>query len=123
MFEIRFGVPQMLNLWNNLTNSIKNNTASKNDIKFHKKLVKVLKLLQTNPRHNSLNSHEIDILSKRVGLKVWESYLENNKPAAGRIFWVYFPPGSITILGIEPHPNDNKHSNEKITLSGTSQNK
>ena len=119
MFLIRFGIPEMYNLWNNLTEKITNNTATKDEIKFYKKLVKTLRLLQNNPRHNSLNSHEIEILSQRYGMKVWESYLENKKPAAGRIFWVYYPNGSITIIGLEPHPNDNKHSYEKITLSST----
>ena len=48
----------------------------------------------------------------------WESYLENNKPADGRIFWVYGPNKSdITIIGLEPHPNDKKDAYRKITLS------
>ncbi|MGI5123088.1 hypothetical protein H0R97_01305 [Treponema socranskii] len=48
----------------------------------------------------------------------WELYLENNKPAAGRIFWVYDPNKSdITIIGLEPHPNDKKDAYRKITLS------
>lgn len=76
-----------------------------------------MRLLSDNPQHNSLNSHEIDILTKKYGIKVWQSYLENNKPAVGRIYWVYYPTGSITIIGIEPHPNDTKHSYEKIILS------
>ena len=119
MFEIRFGIPEMLNLWNDLNSKIKSNTASKDEIKFHKKLVKTLRLLQNNPRHNGLQTHEIEILSKRYGMKIWQSYLENNKPAAGSIFCIYYPTGSITIIGLEPHPNDSKHSYEKIVLSGT----
>ena len=51
-------------------------------------------------------------------MKVWESYLENNKPAAGRVFWVYAPnQNDITIIGLEPHPNTKKDSYKKITLS------
>lgn len=80
-------------------------------------MIKCFKLLSDNPFHNSLNTHEISLLSKRYGMKVWQSYLENNKPAARRIYWVYYPNNSITIIGLEPHPNDNKHSYEKITLS------
>ena len=118
-FEIRFGVPNMLNFWNKLNERIKNKTANKDEIKLHKKLVKTLKLLKDNPKHNSLSSHEIDVLSDKIGMKVWESYLENHKPAAERIFWVYYPPGSITIIGLEQHPNNNKHSYEKIPLSST----
>lgn len=44
--------------------------------------------------------------------------MENHKPAAGRIFWVYDPDkNDITIIGIEPHPNDKKDAYQKITLS------
>ena len=117
--EIRFGAPNMLNVWNELNEKVTNNTANKNEVKLYKKLVKTLKLLSDNPKHNGLNSHEIEILSQKLGIKVWESYLDNHKPAAGRIFWIYYPPGAITIVGLSPHPNDNKHSYEAITLSST----
>ena len=120
-FEIRFGFPNMITFWNSLNERIKNNATSKDESRLYKKLIKTLRLLSSNPKHNGLHSHEIEILSQRIGMKVWESYLENNKPAAGRIFWVYYPPGSITIIGLEPHPNDNKHSYEKITLSSTNE--
>ena len=119
MFDIYFGVPEMRDFWNTLNEKIVSNTATKDEISLYKKFVKALKLLQSNPRHNSLNTHEIEILSKRYGMKVWQSYLENHKPAAGRIYWIYFPHGGITIIGLEPHPNDNKYSYEKITLSST----
>ena len=122
MFDIYFGIPQMRDFWIDLKTKVETKTANKDELKLYKKLVKTLTLLQNNPRHNSLNSHEIEILSQRYGMKVWESYLENRKPAAGRLFWIYYPPGSITIIGLEPHPNDNKHSYEKITLSSTAQN-
>ena len=119
MFDLYFGVPEMRDFWIELNGKIESKTATKDEIKLFKKLTKALSLLQNNPRHNSLNSHEIEILTQRYGMKVWESYLENRKPAAGRFFWIYYPSGSITIIGLEPHPNDNKHSYEKITLSST----
>lgn len=51
-------------------------------------------------------------------MKVWQSYLENRPPAAGRIFLVYGPNrGDITIIGIEPHPNDKSNAYDTITLS------
>lgn len=118
-FEIWFGIPEIRDFWLELNYKVDNHNASKDEVRLYKKLVKAIKLLQTNPRHNGLNSHEIDVLSVRYGRKVWESYLENKKPAAGRIFWVYYPPGAITIIGISPHPDDNKHSYEKITLSAS----
>ena len=118
-FEIWFGVPEIRDFWIELNEKVKKGTASKEEKNFYKKFVKLIKLLESNPKHNSLNSHEIEILSRKYGRKVWESYLENNKPAAGRVFWVYYPPGGITIIGIEPHPNDTKYSYEKITLSAS----
>ncbi len=49
---------------------------------------------------------------------MWQSYLENNTPSAGRLFWVYGPEKKdITIIGIEPHPDDKKSGYEKIKLS------
>lgn len=92
----------------------------KEEEKFFKKLVKALNYLQENPRHNSLASHEIDDLTRKFGLKIFQSYLENNTPAAGRIFWAYGPDkGDITILAIEPHPEDKKRgAYERIKLSG-----
>ena len=119
MFDIYFGIPEMRDFWIDLNTKKENGTISINELRLYKKFVKTIKFLQENPKHNSLNSHEIEILSKRYGMKVWESYLENRKPAAGRVFWIYYPPGSITIIGLEPHPNDNKHSYGKITLSST----
>jgi hypothetical protein len=42
-------------------------------------------------------------------VKIFQSYLENRAPAAGRIFWAYGPQqGDITVLAIEPHPEDQK---------------
>lgn len=118
-FDICFGIPEIRDFWINLTNKVNNHTATKDEIKLFKKLKKTLMLLSSNPKHSSLNSHEIAILSIRYGQKVWESYIENKKPAAGRLFWVYYPPGSITIIGFEKHPNNTEHSYKKITLSST----
>ena len=62
-------------------------------------------MLESNPRSNSLATHEIDALSIKYGFKVFQSYLENKVPSAGRIFWAYGPDKrQITILAIEPHP-------------------
>jgi len=83
---------------------------------FFRKFVKALRLLSDNPRHNSLNSHEISPLTQKYSIKIWQSYLENNVPSAGRIFWTYGPnTGELTILGIEPHPEDRK----KMHTSGS----
>ena len=118
MYNIRLGIPEMEQFWKDLRKKVKTGNANKNDKTLHKKLGKTMKMLSQNPRHPGLESHEISSLSKRYGMKVWESYLENNTPSAGRVFWVYGPDRrDITIIGLEPHPNDKVKSYDKVTLS------
>lgn len=117
-YKIRMGIPEMEKYWNDLYEKSKNGKLKGKDKITFKKLVKVLRFLREDPRYPSLNSHEIAQLSRRYGIKVWQSYIENNKPSAGRIFWVYGPDKmEITIIGIEPHPEDKKDGYEKIKLS------
>lgn len=118
MFTIRMGIPEMDAFWSELETKIETETASKDEVKLYKKIGKALVLLANDPRYPGLNSHEISSLTARYGQKVWESYLENKTPAAGRIFWTYGPDqGDITIVAIEPHPNDKSNAYKKITLS------
>ena len=57
------------------------------------------------------------MLTQKYGIKIWQSYLENNTPAAGRIFWVYGPEkGKITIVGIEDHPQKGRYGDVKLDL-------
>lgn len=71
----------------------------------YRKIRKALKYLETNPRHPGLNSHEIGSLTKKYGVRIWESYLENSNSGARRMFWIYGPETKeITIVGIENHP-------------------
>ena len=108
-FRIRMGVPGMLSFWNDLTLRHAAGTLTSQERKLFKQVTKALFLLERNPRHNSLQSHEILPLSKRAGYKVFQSYLENRTPAAGRIYWAYGPnEGDISIVGVEPHPEDQK---------------
>lgn len=118
MHTIRMGIPEMETFWSALESKVDNGSASKDEEKLYKKIGKALVLLSVDPRHPGLNSHEISSLSHRYGQKVWESYLENRTPAAGRLFWTYGPgQGEITIVAIEPHPNDKSNAYKKITLS------
>ena len=118
MYTIHMGIPEMAELWNTLSARVKAGTADKDESKLYKKLGKALRLLAQNPRHTGLETHEISSLSKRYGMKVWQSYLENNTPAAGRLFWVYGPErGDITVIGLEPHPSDKSNAYDKVTLS------
>ncbi len=119
MYSIRMGLPEMEVLWKDLAGKAKLNTLCGEDKRLFKKLTKTLDHLRNNPRHPGLETHDIDALSKRYGVKVWQSYLENRTPAAGRLFWVYGPGRKeITILAIEPHPEDKKHgAYDRISLS------
>jgi len=118
-FKIRMGLPEMQAVWIDLSTRKQQGKLDKNGEKFFKKLVKTLGYLSENHRHNSLASHEIDDLTRKHGIKIFQSYLENNTPSAGRLFWAYGPDkGDITILAIEPHPEDQKRgAYQRIQLS------
>lgn len=117
-FHIRMGVPEMEKLWNELLQTEKTAQLDSQRERLLRQLRKAFGFLSTNPRHPSLQSHEIEVLSKRYGQRVWQSYLENRTPAAGRIYWIYGPERhDITVIGLEPHPDDRKSSYEKVVLS------
>ena len=119
VYKIHLGIPEMKEFWENLRARVKSGNAGKDEQKKYAQIGKTMNLLSLNPRHPGLNSHEIPQLSARYGMKVWESYLENKTPKAWRLFWVYGPErGDITVIGLEPHPNDAKaNSYNKVTLS------
>ena len=103
------GVPEMEAVWNDLSARKQAGQLDKAEEKFFKKWGKALGYLSMNPNHNSLASHEIDELTRKYGVKIFQSYLENKTPAAGRMFWTYGPDkGDITVLSVEPHPEDAK---------------
>jgi len=117
-FTIHLAQPEIENYYKELEEESKKPTPDKEKIVALKKLKKTFNLLSLNPRYPSLNSHEISDLTKMFGIKIFESYIENNTPAAGRVFWIYGPlKNSIVIVGIEPHPNDKNNSYKRIKLS------
>ncbi len=118
-YEIRMGIPEMESLWNELRKKNKEGTACKAEKQLYKKWGNALKKISENPMYPSLKSHEIDVLSHRYGIKVWQSYLENKQSGAMRMFWVYGPEQQqITIIGLEPHPEDKKNgAYDRIHLS------
>ena len=66
---------------------------------------KTLGLLESNPRHPSLQTHEYSKLSGPQSQKVFEAYAENKTPAAFRVFWFYGPEaGQMMIVAITAHP-------------------
>jgi hypothetical protein len=72
-----------------------------------KQVVKCVELLQANPRHPGLQTHEYHSIENPYdpGTKVFEAYVQNRAPGAYRVFWCYGPQkGEITIIAITPHP-------------------
>jgi hypothetical protein len=66
---------------------------------------KALGYLETNPRHQSLNTHKFSSLRGGNGEDVFEAYAENRTAAAYRIFWHYGPgKDTITIIAVTSHP-------------------
>jgi hypothetical protein len=109
-FSIVWGVPHAAALWEDLCAKADAGTLDGTEKRLFKKLFKFAELLSNNPRHPGLSTHPISDLSARINRKVWQSYLENNPPGAGRAFWVYGPDEmTITVLAIEPHPESGKN--------------
>ena len=70
-----------------------------------KKVRRCLALLEADPRHPGLETHEYQSMKGRCGERVWEAYVESNTPAAWRVFWHYGPDqGTITVIAITRHP-------------------
>lgn len=118
-FEIRPGIPEVRELWNRLAAGKARGTLDPDDERLFLKLRRAFRHLARDPYHPGLASHEITALSRRYDRKVFQSYLENRTPSAGRIFWVYGPErGQITVIGIEPHPEDSKRgAYQRVNLS------
>jgi hypothetical protein len=73
--------------------------------KRYKAVKKTIQLLASNPRHNSLQTHEFSSLKGAHGEIIFEAYAEQNTPAAYRVFWYYGPSkDQITIVAITRHP-------------------
>ena len=119
MFNIRMGIPEMEAFWNKLQTGHRNGKNSKRDEELYMKWGSALKKLSVDPMYPSLHTHEIEPLSRRYGMKVWQSYLENKTSKARRMYWVYGPDQKdITIIGLEPHPEDAKNgAYDRINMS------
>ncbi len=65
-FDIRMGVPGVENFWNELKSKIRSGDANKDEIKLYKRIKKTLILLQNNPAHNSLHTHQNSVLSNII---------------------------------------------------------
>ena len=72
-----------------------------------KQIKKTCDFLQVNPRHPSLQTHVFHSLENPYDSreKVFEAYVQQNTPAAYRLFWCYGPQkGQLTIIAITSHP-------------------
>jgi hypothetical protein len=118
-YVVRKGVPDILNRWKTLLKGHRDGTLDPVDETLFRKWAKAIAHLRESPFHPGLASHEIEALTRKVGRKVFQSYLENHTPGAGRMFWVYGPgEGEITVIGLEPHPEERKRgAYERIPLS------
>lgn len=73
---------------------------------------KTLGLLETNPRHPSLQTHKFRSLMGLNGEEVFEAYVQQHAPVAFRVFFHYGPDRKegrrrvavLTILAITTHP-------------------
>ena len=117
-FEVVMGEPEMRKLWNALKARAEAGTLNREQRELAKKFAKEVKHLGADPYHPGLQSDEISDLTKRVGRKVFESYLENDTPSAGRLYWVFGPAqGQIAVLALEPHPDDANGAYGRVQLS------
>ena len=108
-FVIRMGVPEMEALWRDWVARAEQGGLSGDEARTFRKLVKVVGFLAVNPRHNSLSTHEIDELSRLHGVKIFKAILKIGRRPRGGCFWAYGPnKGEITVLALEPHPEDKK---------------
>ena len=74
---------------------------------FFKQVHRTVELLQSNPRHPGLHTHEYKSMVNPIDekQKVFEAYAQNKTPSAYRVFWCYGPgKKEITIIAITPHP-------------------
>ena len=76
------------------------------------KQVRTFAFLEADLRHPSLRTHKFRSLDGPGGEDVFEAYVQNQTPAAYRIFFCYGPDrfegkrriSALTILAITPHP-------------------
>ena len=72
-----------------------------------KQVHRTVALLQSDPRHPGLHTHEYKSMVNPIDedQKVFEAYAQNKSPGAYRVFWCYGPgKKEITIIAITPHP-------------------
>ncbi len=77
-----------------------------------KQVRKTLSLLETNPRHPSLQTHKFKSLRGPNGEEVFEAYVQQHTPGAYRVFFYYGPDRMegkrripvLSVVTLTPHP-------------------
>lgn len=67
-YNIRMGIPEMAALWNTLQNGYREGILKKTEEQLYKKWGNALKKLAEDPFYPSLQTHEIEALTKRYGI-------------------------------------------------------
>ncbi len=79
-----------------------------------KQVRKTLGYLETALRAKSLQTHKHESLSRRYKRDIFEAYVQQNTPAAYRVFWHYGEDKKdekgnnipfVTVIGIMSHPD------------------
>ncbi len=78
----------------------------------YRQVLKTLGLLELNPRHPGLQTHQYESIAGAGGERIWEAYAQNRTPGAYRVFFHYGPDlvsgkkrvPVLTIVAITPHP-------------------
>lgn len=108
MAKYHYGILEYaLSTIEDLRNKAKKSSPGSRQFGLYKQIRKTLQLLQTNPRHLGLHTHEYSSLETPFNSKekVFEAYAQNNTPGAYRVYWCYGPEKKqITIIAITPHP-------------------
>jgi hypothetical protein len=77
-----------------------------------KQIRKTLLLLETDPRHPSLQTHKFRSLRGPKGEEVFAAYVQQHTPGAYRVFFYYGPDriegkqrmAVVTVVAVTPHP-------------------
>ncbi len=116
-FRVYPGVPEIRDRWNGLTEGYRQGTLSGEERTLLERWAKAIRLLRRDPSHPGLRTHESDALTRRYGRTVFQSYLGQGEQAR-RLYWVYGPERrEITIIGLEPYPEDSPGAYDRIRLS------
>lgn len=116
-FRVYPGVPEIRERWEELKRGHRAGILSREERRLLKQWAKAIRLLRRDPSHPGLRTHEIEPLTQRYGRPVFQSYLGQGERAY-RLYWVYGPDRrEITVVGLEPHPEDASGSYDRISLS------